>query len=173
MGDPTVPIPKKRRKPHVKGLKWREDFLKNLQVTGIVRMSCRLAGVSIDTAYEHRNTDAEFAARWDDAISQANEALVLRARERAMSESDTMLIFLLKSHMPEVYGDRIRMEHTGANGGPIKSEWTEQERLAAHSRLVARVGTGTGVAPADGQTPADGSLLDGAGVDHDPGEAAP
>jgi len=33
--------------------------------------------------------------------------------------SDTLLIFLLKSRNPKVFGDRLKQEHSGSEGGPI------------------------------------------------------
>ena len=38
--------------------------------------------------------------------------------------SDTLLIFLLKGARPEKYRDNARIEHTGAGGGPVKTETT-------------------------------------------------
>jgi hypothetical protein len=34
--------------------------------------------------------------------------------------SDTLLIFLLKNRNPAVFGDRLKQEHSGSEGGPIQ-----------------------------------------------------
>ena len=42
----------------------------------------------------------------------------------------TSRIFALKNAAPQEWSDTVRQEHTGANGGPIKSEVSASERLA-------------------------------------------
>lgn len=38
--------------------------------------------------------------------------------------SDTLLIFLLKGAMPDKYRENAKVEHSGANGGPVQNEMT-------------------------------------------------
>lgn len=38
--------------------------------------------------------------------------------------SDTLAIFLLKAHNPEKYRENMKVQHTGANDGPIQHEHT-------------------------------------------------
>jgi hypothetical protein len=45
--------------------------------------------------------------------------LEAEARRRAMSTSDTLLIFLLKARRPAVYRENARVELTGIAGGPV------------------------------------------------------
>ena len=157
MADATNETPKKRpRKPNVRGKGWRVAFLENLRITGIVRFSCRASGVGVKTAYEHRNNDEAFAEAWDDAIAEASEAFVLRARERALSAtdcSDTMLIFMLKSLLPETFGDRSRVEHSGViqTGANV----TDEQVAAGINRIFARVGAGPVAAGGGEQAAAD------------------
>ena len=66
---------------------------------------------------------------------------------RAMAGSDSLMILLLKMFKPEMYGDRRRVEVTGANHGPIRSATdvaeTDEEKAAlkaAIRRELARRG---------------------------------
>ena len=59
-----------------------------------------------------------------DAINGYRQAVpvvstVSRKRELVREYSDTLLIFLLKSHRPGVYRETLRQEHSGPGGGPI------------------------------------------------------
>lgn len=103
------------------GRGWEELFLKALAETGNVSAAAKLAGVARQTAYEAKELRPEFAARWDDALEEACDALELEARRRAKDGaekpvfylgrevsrvreySDVLLIFLLKAHRPEKY----------------------------------------------------------------------
>lgn len=100
---------------------WHDAFLADLAENCNVAHAYRVAGVAKSTAYKHRDEDPEFAAAWEDAIEAGIQALELAARRRAMSVSDTLAIFLLKSHRPDVYRENKRTELTGANGGPVET----------------------------------------------------
>lgn len=102
-------------------LPWEDLFLYTLSETGNVTYSAEVAGITRQTAYEHRNINEAFSALWDDAIEQSVDALELEARRRAKEgvkkpvfwqgqeiatvaeHSDTLLIFLLKAHRPKKY----------------------------------------------------------------------
>jgi hypothetical protein len=83
---------------------WKELFLAALHESPNVFAAARTAGVSRRNAYAARESDSEFAAAWDDAIQRSVDDLEASAFRRA-EESDTLTIFLLKSHRREVYGD--------------------------------------------------------------------
>lgn len=91
---------------------WTTAFLGALRNSGNIRASCAAAGISREAAYKHRESDAAFADRWKDAQEDAIEALEAAARSRAMSASDTLLIFLLKAHRPDVYRENIKQDVT-------------------------------------------------------------
>lgn len=117
---------------------WKEKFLEELAIAPNVSAAARLAGTNRATAYRHRESDSEFAAAWDDALEQSTDDLVGECYRRATrgcekpvfhqgeqcgairEYSDTLAIFLLKSHRPSVYGDKSKIEHTGPNGGPVE-----------------------------------------------------
>src|SRR6186713_2004579 len=48
----------------------RDAFLKTLARTGKVDHAAQRAGIPRSTIYRHRNTDAEFARQWDEAVGR-------------------------------------------------------------------------------------------------------
>jgi len=97
--------PKRRRKPD-----WAPRFLEVFRATCNVRLSADAAGIDRDTAYWRRQRDETFAARWAQAEQDAIDVLEAEARRRALSVSDTLLIFLLKAHRPALYRERYQRE---------------------------------------------------------------
>jgi hypothetical protein len=89
---------------------WRPVFLSIFRQTGIVALGCRGAGISRTQAYRERQQNARFADDWADAEEDATEVLEAEARRRAMSTSDTLLIFLFKARRPSVYRETIRVD---------------------------------------------------------------
>lgn len=149
-------------------------FLEALSQYGNVSAAARHAGVSRNFVYSQRGTDAQFAAQWDHALTLGTEGLEDEARRRAFEGttreqpyfykgdevgrvvireySDTLLIFLLKAHKPEKYRETIRQEHTGANGGPIETTLTNDERSRRLTALFESArARGTGSAAPDGE----------------------
>lgn len=49
--------------------------------------------------------------------------------------SDTLLIFLLKAHKPEMYRERYDVRHSGADGGPVQVEMNEIYRRPTAERM--------------------------------------
>ena len=108
----------------------RAVFLDVLEKTSGVTTAARAAGVSRKTAYEHRNKDPEFAARWDEAEDSYADRLVREAYRRAVDGvdepvyqqgelvgvirrySDSLLNSKLKAHRPEKYRERVTAEVT-------------------------------------------------------------
>lgn len=121
---PTVATPKKaprrERTRLAAKVDWRPAFLADLAEWCNVTHACAAAGVDRKTAYKDRANNPDFAAAWDDAIEASVELLEQRARERAVDQSDTLMIFLLKAHRPERYRERREIEHSGKGGGPIE-----------------------------------------------------
>lgn len=101
---------------------WAPRFLDALRSTCNVRLSASSAGIDRDTAYKRRRRDPSFAAAWDAAEQDAIDVLEAEARRRALSVSDTLLMFLLRAHRPALYRDNARLELTGAAGGPIQTQ---------------------------------------------------
>lgn len=105
-------------------LKQKEIFLEELARSGNVTSAARTAGWRYPTiADEYRKEDPQFDRAWSDAQRQANDALIMEARRRAVSGvnepvyfkgeicgsvtrySDKLLEVLLKAEMPEKFKD--------------------------------------------------------------------
>jgi hypothetical protein len=97
--------PKKARRAD-----WAPRFLEVYRQTGNVRLSASAAGIDRDAAYRRRQKDQKFAAAWANAREDAIDTLEAEARRRALSTSDTLLIFLLKSLRPDVYRENVRID---------------------------------------------------------------
>lgn len=123
-----VPVPRARRVDGW-GPERQRSFIGHLADTGSVRTAATLSGLSSSSAYRLRRAPEgkAFAAAWDAAIHQAALALVDAAFERAVHgseepvfdregqvigrrfrQSDAMMMFLLRKHLPDRYGDLHR-----------------------------------------------------------------
>lgn len=112
-----------------------ETFLATLAICGNVTRSAEAAGLNRCHLYRRRQNDDAFAKAWDEAECLGVAALEDEARRRAYEGwkepvfyqgeecgavqkfSDTLLIVLLKAHMPEKYQERQKLEHFGAISG--------------------------------------------------------
>ena len=134
----------------------REAFLRVLADSCNVSCAARAAGISRNTAYEHRKSDPAFAGAWDEAEQIAADALEAEARRRGVKGydrpvihkgkivdtykeySDRMLELLLKAHRPEKFREKVRNELTGKDGGPIKvAETPASQRLSVILSAIA------------------------------------
>jgi hypothetical protein len=108
--------------------RWRAVFLRALAKTPSVTAACKAAGVPRMTAYDHRERDPEFAAKWDDALNQSLDVLEDAIYQRALTADAQLAMFLLKAHRPSIYRETARIEH-GLLGGivllPPKEEGAE------------------------------------------------
>jgi hypothetical protein len=111
-----------------------QKFLDLLRATCNVSESARTAGICRRTAYEWREADTVFAAKWAEAEAEAADALEREAWRRGVEGtdrpityqgeitgsykeySDRMLELLLKAHKPEKYKERVSNEHSGPDG---------------------------------------------------------
>ena len=109
----AVEAPKPKRRRLGNGT-WKPGFLAALRNTGNVRASCQAASVNRAVVYRRRDDDEPFRLLWDEAIHEALELLEAEARLRAMSGSDTLLIFLLKAHDAKYrFAENSRLELPG------------------------------------------------------------
>lgn len=155
--------------------RWEAKFLAALEESANVTVAAEAADITRQNAYAYRREDAEFAQKWDAAldvgVGTLEDEAVRRARDgveepiyqrgeymgTVRKYSDTLLIFLLKSHKPQVYNPPQRQEVTGENGGAIKSEVTIDLSGVSTDQLRAIVGSGPGHADSGskrGVTPA-------------------
>ena len=84
-----------------------DRFLAKLRDSGNIRLSCRAAGIPRRTVYDWREKWKTFAAEWDEALEDACDVLEGTAWKRAVDSSDRLLMFLLKAHRREKYGDKV------------------------------------------------------------------
>lgn len=113
----ATPATRSARKPR---RDWHATFLGALEGKGTVSAACKVAGISRSTAYRERQRDEDFAVAWADVESKVTDLLEHKALEVALGGDVRMLEFLLKARRPSLYRDTARVEHTGANGGPVK-----------------------------------------------------
>ena len=100
--DSAVSTPTSLRRPD-----WTPRFIEVFAATGNVRLAASAAGVSRDAPYKKAQRDETFAAAWLQAREDAIDMLEAEARRRAMTSSDTLLMFLLKSERPDKYRERV------------------------------------------------------------------
>lgn len=98
--------PKGTAKPPRSSGDWVPVFIKQLAVNGNVRNACEKSGVARQTAYDRKDKDPEFARAWQEAVEMACDTLEEAAFNRAKNYSDTLMIFLLKSHRPDKYREK-------------------------------------------------------------------
>jgi GAF domain-containing protein len=99
-------------------VRWRGRFLRALRQTPSVKHACAAAGIDRATAYRHRKEDADFAAKWEDAIQASVDELEYKAFQLAIAGDSNLITFLLRCHKPEVYRDTQRHE-VGLLGGIV------------------------------------------------------
>ena len=119
----------------------REQFLDVLSRGGTVTKAARAIGIRRAYAYEVRDREPDFAARWEEAWAEGTETMEDEGHRRAtegvvkekgvyhrgslvateveIAYSDTLLMFMLKGRKPETYRDNVSLEHTGKAGGPL------------------------------------------------------
>src|SRR5260370_15211523 len=90
--------------------KWKQRFLRALQKTPNIKVACTAAGVSRQTAYQHRKSDVAFAEAWQDAIEASVDKLEAVAFKLAEKGDSNLITFLLRCHRPETYRDTQRHE---------------------------------------------------------------
>jgi len=110
--------------------KWKLKFLEALAKDGVVYKACKKAGISVTSAYEHRDMDEAFAEGWINALDVSNEKLMVEARRRALGfrkniyfkgkkcgtvkqYSDMLLALLLKAAYPDTFAERKKLEVKG------------------------------------------------------------
>lgn len=97
---------------------WMVPFLLSLSKTSNVGEACEKAGVGRNTVYDYRKKDADFAAKWDEAIEMALDRLEKKAwtvAMRPLEPDPSMIRWLLSRLRPAVYGDKSK----GMIVGPV------------------------------------------------------
>lgn len=110
---------------------WVARWLSVFRDSANVRLACDAVGIKRQTAYHYRDADPEFAREWKEAEEDACDLLEAEARSRAASQSDVLLIFLLKAHRPDKFRDVSRIEHLIVKMNGEQLDQFIAERLAA------------------------------------------
>ena len=92
----------------------KQTFLVAYQLGLTVEQAAQFAGVTPRAAYYWRDKDRDFAKAWRNSRDRLVEALEMHAFQRAAKGSDRILTFLLKSHRPEIYNERIRANNANS-----------------------------------------------------------
>jgi hypothetical protein len=80
------------------------------------------AGMSRRALFEWKAADQDFAADYAAAYATGTDVFIAEARRRAFTESDTMLIFLLKSRDASQFNRRMIAIGGDETAPPIRSE---------------------------------------------------
>lgn len=83
-------------------------FLRHLEESGSVSFAAQRAGIARNTVYLRRKVDPEFALGWKNAMAMAADALRDAAITHAHDGDDRLLMYLLRTLRPEVYGRKAR-----------------------------------------------------------------
>ena len=118
----------------------KRAFLAAFPVHPSVTMAAKAAGVRRDIHYEWMRDDEVYREAFAEVKEMGIELLEVEAIRRARDgwdepvfykgektgtirkHSDTLLIFMLKAARPGVYKERVGMEHSGPDGGPMRHE---------------------------------------------------
>lgn len=103
--------------------RWAPHFLLELAKHGIMGKAAEAAGINRETAYRLRRADADFRAKWDDAIEAAYDGLEQMAWSRATDPADPgfdpspstgLLKWLLEAYRPGKFKRAL-----GVHVGPV------------------------------------------------------
>jgi hypothetical protein len=83
-------------------------FLRHLEDRGSVSLAAQRTGIARNTVYERRKVDADFALGWKNAMEVAADALRDTAIARAREGDNRMLMFLLRTLKPDIFGQARR-----------------------------------------------------------------
>lgn len=115
-------------------------FFASLAKHGVVTRALKDADLDAKVVYANRNADPEFAERWQRALEAFADSLEEAAHQRAVvgypkgvwhqgmqvgteiQYSDSLLALMLKAKRAREYGDKSKLELTGADGGAVKVE---------------------------------------------------
>lgn len=95
----------------------RERFLELLEETCSPKRAAEACGIHRRTAFEHKQRDAAFRARWEAALETALDGLLGEAYARATEgKSDRLLEVLLKFRFGDRMAERLRVKVEAQTG---------------------------------------------------------
>jgi hypothetical protein len=104
----------------------RTAVLATLAAGGSLTLAAQAAGMARDALWRWRTDEPEFAKACKDAEESGTDRLEDEAMRRALEQSDTMMIFMLKARRPDKYRERSTVETTGPGGGPVLTQTTHK-----------------------------------------------
>ena len=84
-----------------------------------VSLACKDAGVGRTTVYQRRERVDLFRTKWDQAIEEAIDGIELAVFSASLHGDMATARWFLSRRRPQVYGDRMALEHHGKDGGPV------------------------------------------------------
>lgn len=118
--------------------KARKKFLDALAKGYSISRAADEADRSVGAMRTWKREDPNFAQDWDDAIEAGTDRLEDRARDRAMRDSDQLMVVLLKARRPDKFRERTSVEHSGS----VKLEGSRDKLRARLAALHERRGQG-------------------------------
>uniref|UniRef100_UPI003D052CDA hypothetical protein n=1 Tax=Altererythrobacter sp. TaxID=1872480 RepID=UPI003D052CDA len=120
----------------------QSTFLENLSLNGNVRLACRAAGVSAQTAYRARRASPAFTALWDAALLSARAHAEEVLADRALNGVEEAVFY----HGEEVatrrrYSDRLLLAHL-ARLDRLAERAEVTSALSALDDVIAALGRG-------------------------------
>lgn len=100
---------------------WQDRFLAVYEESCNISLAARACKIDRRTVYRERERNPDFTARMEAAEKVAVANLEEVAYKRAVAQSDTLLIFLLKANRPSKYRESMKVQH----GGTVKHEIEE------------------------------------------------
>src|SRR5271166_3122085 len=97
--------------------KKRQVILEAIASGQTVAEAARAAGMARNTIAEWRAADPDFARAFEDSYAAGTDCYEAEARRRAFTESDALLIFLLKSRDPQRFARKL-----AAVGGDVDNQ---------------------------------------------------
>jgi hypothetical protein len=126
--------------------RWKDLFIQAFRESGIISQALMYAGISRTVLRAGLEKDKDFLEEFHDAKADAIDSLETEAVRRAKDGSDQLLMFLLKSHRPEVYRENHKIEVTGHFEVDHKNAL--MDKLAAMAELVQpKQGVSLGTGP--------------------------
>lgn len=146
---------------------WKKPFLAALRKYPNVRTAARMAGAWAAAVYKERGIDREFAKEMDDALAEGVGYVEKKSFDLARNtdpKNNNMRMFLLRAHMPEVYGDKSELLLKGSREDPlymshgIDLKNMSMEDLDTLDRILSKFAPGDAAEPGGG-TGGEGSTV--------------
>lgn len=83
--------------------RYKQRFLAKLELGNAAAGAAKLAGVARSTVFGWKKNDPEFALAWEDSVHAAVDKVETSLMRRAIKNSDTAAIAILKAYRPERY----------------------------------------------------------------------